>query len=151
MMRYWRRGALALIGVFAVAQLLPTPLTNPPVRRDVQWDTPATRELVKRACFDCHTNETVWPWYSHVAPMSWLVVNHVDDGRARLNFSEWDRPNSSFNSVNKNVTNGEMPIWNYLLIHPTAKLTPAETQQLLSGLKATFERDPPIPRPSRTR
>jgi hypothetical protein len=140
-----------LVAVFVIIQLIPLSRTNPPVTREIKWDTAETRALVKRACFDCHTNETAWPWYSHVAPASFLVVNHVVDGRARLNFSEWDRPNAGFDDVDRNVTRGEMPIWNYVLLHPEAKLTPAETQQLLQGLQATFRQDPPVPRPPRSR
>lgn len=151
MMRYWKRGAIAVAAILILLQLIPARVTNPPVTREVRWDTPGTRALAKRACFDCHTNETEWPWYSHVAPMSFLVVGHVNDGRARLNFTEWDRPNATFTSVNRNVTMGNMPIWNYVLMHPGARLTPEETQQLLAGLQATFQRDPPIPRPSRER
>ena len=65
--------------------------TNPPARREPAWDSPQTRSLAARACFDCHSNETVWPWYSNVAPFSWLVQRDVDKGRKDLNFSEWDR------------------------------------------------------------
>jgi hypothetical protein len=151
MMRYWKQAAIGVAAILILIQLIPARVTNPPVTREIKWDTPATRALVQRACFDCHTNLTVWPWYSHVAPMSFLVVGHVTDGRARLNFTEWDRPNANFTSVNRNVTMGEMPIWNYVLIHPAAKLSPEETRQLLAGLQATFQQDPPIPRPSRAR
>jgi hypothetical protein len=140
------RVALAVLAVFVAAQLIPEPRTNPPVSREIRWDAPETRALTQRACFDCHTNHTVWPWYSRVAPTSFLVVSHVNDGRARLNFSEWDHANASFDDVDRMVTSGRMPIWNYVLIHPAAKLTPAETQRLLAGLRATFRQDPPIPR-----
>jgi hypothetical protein len=89
----------------------------------------------------------MWPWYSHIAPASFLVVNHVNDGRRRLNFSEWDKPQrATFKDVEDNVTHGEMPIWNYVLVHRQAKLTPAEVKQLLDGLGATFRQDPPIAR-----
>ena len=148
MSRILTRVGAALLAVLIVIQFIPKPRTNPPITREVRWDVPATRALARRACFDCHTNATVWPWYSHVAPASFLVINHVDDGRQRLNFSEWDKPQrATLADVEKNVTSGEMPIWNYVILHPESKLTPAETAQLVDGLRATFLQDPPIARP----
>lgn len=138
---------MGLLAVLVVIQFIPKPRTNPPVTREVRWDAPATRELARRACFDCHTNETTWRWYSHIAPASLLVINHVNDGRRRLNFSEWDKPQrATFKDVDENISDGEMPIWNYVLVHRQAKLTPAEKTQLIEGLRATFLQDPPIPR-----
>lgn len=64
---------------------------NPPVRREPAWDSARTRELAVRACYDCHSNQTVWPWYASVGPASWLIQRDVDVGRRKLNFSEWDR------------------------------------------------------------
>jgi mono/diheme cytochrome c family protein len=147
------RRALVRVGTVLFAALLamqfiPLSRTNPPATREVRWDTPATRALARRTCFDCHTNETEWPWYSHVAPASFLVISHVNNGRRRLNFSEWDKPQrATFSDVEDNVTRGEMPIWNYVIVHQQAKLTPAETKRLLDGLRATFLQDPPIARP----
>ena len=136
-----------LAAILVAMQFVPMPRTNPPATREVRWDTPATRALARRACFDCHSNATVWPWYSHIAPTSFLVINHVDEGRRRLDFSEWDRPQpATFKDVEDNVTRGDMPIWNYVLLHSQAKLAPAETRQLLDGLRATFLQDPPVAR-----
>ena len=136
-----------LAAILVAMQFVPMPRTNPPATREVRWDTPATRALARRACFDCHSNATVWPWYSHIAPASFLVINHVDEGRRRLDFSEWDRPQpATFKDVEDNVTRGDMPIWNYVLLHSQAKLAPAETRQLLDGLRATFLQDPPVAR-----
>ena len=149
MTRLLKRLALMAIGILIVLQFVPVTRTNPPVTREVRWDSPATRALAERACFDCHSNLTVWPWYVHVAPASLLMASHVNEGRERLNFSEWDRPNAAFDRVKRDVTDGDMPIWNYVLLHPLAKLTPAEKEQLLAGLEATFRQDPPIPRAAR--
>lgn len=136
-----------LLAVLVVIQFIPNPRTNPPVTREVRWDAPATRELARGACLDCHGNDTVWRWYSRIAPASFLVVNHVNDGRRRLNFSEWDKPQrATFKDVDENISVGDMPIWNYVLVHREAKLTPAEKTQLIDGLRATFLQDPPIPR-----
>lgn len=147
MMRALKWTGLVLLAAFVGIQFIPDPRTNPPVTREVRWDAPATRELVRRACFDCHTNETTWPWYSHIAPASMLVIGHVNDGRRRMNSSERDKPQrATFKDVEENVSSGEMPIWNYVIAHPQAKLTPAEKTQLIDGLRATFLQDPPIRR-----
>src|SRR5690242_6290427 len=84
----------SLLGVFLLIQLVPygRDHTNPSHNVEPKWDKPATRALARRACFDCHSNKTVWPWYSHVAPVSWLVMKDVVDGRHEMNFSEWDKP-----------------------------------------------------------
>ena len=82
-----------LVGVIVLMQIIPYGRThsNPPVTREPSWDSPRTRELARRACFDCHSNETRWPWYADVAPFSWVVQRDVDIARNVINFSEWDR------------------------------------------------------------
>ena len=150
MKRYLKWAVIALVVIFIGIQLIPLSRTNPPVTREIKWDSPETQALGQRACNDCHSNQTTWPWDSYIAPSSFLIVSHVDEGRSRLNFSEWDKPNSDFEEVSRVMKNGEMPMWDYVLMHPTAKLTPAETQQLLDGLQATFQQDPPIARQRRT-
>ena len=96
------------------------------------------RELAVRACFDCHSNQTRWPWYSHVAPMSWLVQDHVDEGRRELNFSDWNRGSSEADEAAETVRDREMPPQSYLLLHPEARLTDAEREQLARGLDASL-------------
>jgi len=131
----------AVIGLVAVGlliQLIPLPGrgNNPPVTSEPPWDSPATRALATRACFDCHSNETVWPWYSYVAPISWLVYNDTMQGRSRLNFSEWNtsRLQSDLGEITGIIQEGEMPPLIYLPTHPDARLTAAEKQQLITGL-----------------
>ncbi|HET8530461.1 MAG TPA: heme-binding domain-containing protein [Methylomirabilota bacterium] len=126
--------------VFLALQLVPygRSHTNPTRRVDPAWDTEATRALAVRACYDCHSNETVWPWYSHVAPMSWLLQRDVDEGRRKLNFSEWDRPQKEARESAKAVRKGEMPPWYYTPLHPDARLTAAESQALVRGLETTL-------------
>lgn len=128
----------ALIG-FGLLQLVPYGRnhTNPPVVIEPTWDSAQTRALAARACFDCHSNETTWPWYSNVAPVSWLIQRDVDEGRQRLNFSEWNRPQRERQRLAGIVQEGEMPPWYYVILHPTANLSNAETQQLADGLNAT--------------
>ena len=130
---------LILVG-FLLIQLIPYGRnhTNPPVTQEPAWDTPQTRELVKRACFDCHSNETTWPWYSNIAPVSWLVFRDVVDGRRRLNFSEWHRPRFRSGDMVGIVLEGEMPPSFYLPLHPSARLSASEKQLLVKGLTATL-------------
>lgn len=137
-----RKLLYAVIGVAIVIQFVPygRQHDNPPVQQEPQWDTATTRELVKRACFDCHSNETVWPWYSHVAPVSWLVLRDVKTARRHLNFSEWDRPQRHAKDAPDEVRNGAMPLPIYLPLHPGARLLESEKQALINGLEATVKR-----------
>jgi cytochrome c551/c552 len=112
--------------------------TNPSEMKEPAWDSPGTRALIRRACFDCHSNETVWPWYSHIAPVSWLVQSDVDDGRRQLNFSEWDRPQRHAKDVAAQVKQGDMPLWFYLPMHPAARLTEADKQALIDGAEKSL-------------
>ena len=151
-MKWLKRIVLALVVIWALLEvytLVGIDRTNPAVVQEVKWDSPATKEIAQRACFNCHSTETVWPWYSYVAPVSIQVANHVDEGRGRLNFSDWTQPNADFEEVEKVIGEGQMPLWDYLLMHPEAKLTDAEKQALVAGLKVTFENDPPIKRERR--
>ena len=135
---------LAALALFVIAQVLPLGAghTNPAVRQEPKWDKPETRVLAKRACFDCHSNESVWPWYSNVAPVSWLVGHDVTEGREHLNFSEWDRPQSKAKDAPEEVEKGEMPLGIYTPLHPEAKLTEEEKKVLIEGLRATLRADP---------
>ena len=130
-----------LVGGFLLIQLVPYGRnhTNPPVVREPNWDSPETRALAQRACFDCHSNETVWPWYSNVAPVSWLVYHDTEEGREYLNFSEWgsDREGEEGEEMVEQIKKGDMPLPIYLPAHPEARLTPAEKSTLITGLLAT--------------
>lgn len=134
------RSVLALGLAFLLVQAVPygRSHTNPTVVAEPAWDSARTRELAARACFDCHSNETVWPWYSHVAPISWSVQEHVDEGRSVLNFSEWHRPWEEAEEAAETVREAEMPLRSYLAAHPEARLTPEERAELLAGLTATL-------------
>ncbi len=129
-----------LVGLLGLIQLLPVgaPLTNPPVAAEPAWDSPRTRELFYRACADCHSNTTVWPWYSHVAPASWLVAHDVAEGREHLNVSEWNRPQKDAPKAAGEVRRGQMPLRVYVLAHPETRLAPADRDALIAGLVATF-------------
>lgn len=138
--RLVRMLVLGIIVLLVVIQLVPygRQHTNPPVRAEPAWDSPRTRELAVRACFDCHSNETVWPWYSNVAPVSWLVQYDVDKGRRELNYSEWDRRQEEAGESAETVQKGSMPPAYYVWLHPEARLTAAERAELIAGLQATF-------------
>jgi len=125
-------GLLLLVGavLFGVIQLVPygRDHSNPPLVQEPHWDD-QTRAIAQKACFDCHSNETVWPWYSNLAPLSWLIQRDVDEGRRYLNFSEWGRWESD--EVGEVVAAGSMPPAQYFILHPEAKLTNAEKQTLI--------------------
>jgi len=132
-----RKIALGALGAIFVAQLIRPAITNPPVVAEPHWDSRQTRELARRACFDCHSNETVAPWYSQLAPVRWLIAHHVSEARENLNFSD---PASEYDlaSMVKEIRHGEMPTWDYKLLHPAARLTDAERDSLVAGLQRTF-------------
>ncbi len=127
-------------GMFAVLQVVPygRAHSNPPVIAEPMWDSPRTRELAVRACFDCHSNETKWPWYAHVAPFSWVLERDVEMGRSVLNFSEWTRPADLVGEAGPAVIRRDMPPGKYTLMHGDAELTQAEKVELARGLHATF-------------
>ena len=109
--------------------------TNPPVKAEPAWNRPETRILAELACFDCHSNETVWPWYSNIAPASWLVYDDVTEGRKHINFSDWNRPEPQHvDEFDKVYGERSMPPLAYLLLHPEARLPEGQRQQLFAGL-----------------
>lgn len=127
---------LVFVGVFVVIQLIPYghQHSNPPVQEEPAWPDTQTRDLAARACFDCHSNETAWPWYSNIAPISWLIENDVQEGRGRLNFSEWNRPQHERGEIAEVIYEGEMPPSYFLILHPEAKLSTEEMRTLSQGL-----------------
>jgi hypothetical protein len=133
-------GLAFFVGFFAVIQLVPygRAHSNPPVIQEPPWNSPRTRELAKRACFDCHSNETRWPWYAHVAPFSWVLQRDVEAGRSVMNFSEWTHPNDLASAAGGEVIRREMPPRSYRLVHGDAHLTEDEKVELARGLHATF-------------
>ena len=132
---------LSLIGGFVLMQLVPYRVSNPAVRQEPKWDSPRTRQLAMAACFDCHSNEVRVPWYGKIAPVSWLVTNHVDDGRAALNFSNWSGAHGEgAGDAVETVRNGSMPpsYYTWFGLHSNAKLTKAEQDELARGLTASL-------------
>ena len=132
--RILRWSAVGLCLGFIVIQFVPVNRTNPPVEGDLR--APAeVLSVLRRACYDCHSNETVWPWYSRIAPVSWVIARDVHEGRAALNFSTWNRLSTkeqakAMRESWEEVAEGKMPTRYYLPLHPEARLSPAD-QSLL--------------------
>jgi len=128
-------------------QLFPAWLwqTNPPVVREPAWDGPLTQRLARNACYDCHSNETVWPVYARIAPVSWLVTSDVVSGRRVLNFSEWGVAHAAAagqrkgpEDVVKAVRDGEMPPEIYSSMHAAARLDEPSRADLIRGLRLSL-------------
>ncbi len=116
--------------------------TNPPIISEPQWDSPRTKELFNNACANCHSHQTTYPWYSDVAPISWLLQRDIDEGREHFNVSAWGaQKKNEGKDAAKEVREGEMPPWFYLPTHPEAKLTDMQKQELISGLVKTFGKE----------
>ena len=123
--------------VFLLIQLVPygrSSHTNPPASNPFQWTDPQAEAIARESCYDCHSNETKWWWATNIAPFSWLVQRDVDEARAEFNFSEWDGQPSA--EAIQEAVDGEMPPFQYTIIHPSAKLTDAEKQTLVQGYGA---------------
>ncbi len=128
--------ALILIGI----QFVPVHRVNPPIQSELT--APAEiAPILRRACYDCHSNETRWPWYSHVAPISWFVIGHVNEGRGDLNFSEWpvfdfELQQLAMEDIEKQISEGKMPLQGYTLVHRDAKLTREDRDALLRWVRS---------------
>ncbi len=144
--RGWLKAGLAgFFVLFLVIQLVPygRDHSNPPVTKSAVWGPGPAEQIAEQSCMDCHSNLTRWRWYSNIAPVSWLIQNDVDGGRSRLNFSEWDKPQPELGELVDQVSSGGMPPLQYVLAHPSAKLSAQEKQQLIAGLTDLYRRDPP--------
>jgi len=126
---------------FLVLQFVPVDTDNPPVTAAMEMPAGEAGQLLTAACMDCHSNETVWPWYSKVAPAKFLIADHVEEGREHLNFSTWgamsvrDRDHA-LEEVVEVLEEGEMPMTSYTLLHSEARLTDAERRLLMDWARA---------------
>jgi hypothetical protein len=130
------RIAVAAVCALLLIQGIPLDRNNPPVESEVPAP-PEVRRILERACYDCHSHETEWPWYGYVAPFSWLVAHDVSEAREHLNFSAWGRYDAKkqrkkLAEVWEEVEEGEMPLWYYLPLHPEARLGEADLRQIRS-------------------
>jgi hypothetical protein len=142
-LKRWQKIGLAGVLGFALLQVVSCTRDNPPVNADIRVSQDV-KAVLQRACYDCHSNETTWPWYSRVAPMSWLVHRDVTEGRAELNFSDWESMPPAKRAkkqvkIGKEVAKGEMPLWFYTPLHPHAVLTDADKLLLQTWALSTSE------------
>lgn len=129
---------LSFLVLSIAAQAARPDRTNPPSTPGaslMQKTPPEVTAILNRACRDCHSNDTRWPWYTNVAPMSWLVVNHVTHGREHFNYSQWtsideDEQDKLLGGMCSLAERGRMPLPSYLLIHRDAALSPADVKTL---------------------
>jgi heme-binding protein len=146
---FFRGALLGLCGLVIGIQLIRPAHTDPPIDPShtleaVVFVPPRVEGILERACNDCHSDKTTWPWYSNVAPVSWFVIDHVDSGRRHVNFSEWLRRDTKnpgeytrerFQAICKQVETGEMPLTSYLLMHPRAKLSEDDIETICQWTK----------------
>jgi len=129
------------IGLVVVMQFIPygTNHANPEIVQEPNWDSIKTKELFNKACADCHSNETKYPWYANIAPVSWLIQHDIDEGREHFNVSMWNQQSKNKGEdAAEELEDGEMPMGIYALMHKEAVLTAQEKEDLIKGLKATF-------------
>ena len=133
--------AAVCLGLAVAIQLVPYGWRhpNPPVTSDAPWPDAASERIARESCYSCHSNETDWPAYSYVAPMSWLVRNDVERGRDELNFSTWDRDDGEADDAAEAIVDGAMPPGRYTAIHREASLTDEEAERLVAALEAIDE------------
>jgi len=138
---WWVKALIVLVVLFGLIQLVPygRDHQNPPVVAVATFDSPATQTLVANTCYDCHSDQTKWPWYSNIAPVSWLVQHDVEEGRQNMNFSEWSSNSlvsqELFSAAAQIVSEGKMPPFYYAWLHPLAQLSAASRAQLVTGLQ----------------
>ncbi len=121
--------------LFVVLQLLPFgEIEDRPITADAPWPTEESRRLAEAACYDCHSNEPTLEWFDRIAPGSWLVAEHIAEGRLELNFSEWDRYADDADDAADTLEDGEMPLDEYVRLHPEARLTDDERRTLIDAL-----------------
>jgi len=129
-------GIYLFLAALLVAQFVRVERLNPPVRSNIHADGEVAA-ILRKACYNCHSNETVWPWYSNVAPASWLVASDVSEGRRHLNFSDWesydgDKQSYKLKAITEEITDRAMPPWYYSMVHRGSRLSEGERAQILS-------------------
>jgi hypothetical protein len=137
-MKWLKRILLSLLVLFLLAQFVRPERTNPPVDRAKELRAPAeVKSIIERSCNDCHSNRTVWPWYSHITPVNWYLVDHINEGRHELNFSEFHtyspkKQAKKIEEICEEVQEGHMPLPEYVRLHRETALSAADKQVLCS-------------------
>ncbi len=131
----------AAVVLFLLIQLIPFGRnhTNPPTVSEPNWSSPEARALVKEHCFQCHSNETEWPWYSNIAPGSWLIAMDVIEGRKKFNFSDWKNKPGELDEMVGAIQEGEMPPIQYWIFHPNSKMNDQQKQELINALQSSLK------------
>jgi len=134
--------AALLAALILLIQLVPVEKTNPPIESDLVAPV-QVKNILQRACYDCHSHETRWPWYSRIAPVSWWLAAHVTEGRADLNFSQWplfdlETRGLFLRDIEKQLLDGTMPLWSYVVGHREARLSDRDREILLEWARAGY-------------
>lgn len=136
-------GRVAVTGVALLLAIQVIPIgrdhSNPTVTGEPAWSSPRTRELMVAACYSCHSNEVEWPWYSNIAPMSWAISDHVEEGREAVNFSEFATNRGEADESIEEILDGSMPpaYFTRFGLHPDAVLSADDQAELIAGLRTT--------------
>jgi len=132
---------IAAVVVFGLIQLIPFghDHTNPPIVSEPNWSSPQARALAKEHCFQCHSNETEWPWYSNIAPGSWLISFDVIEGRRHFNFSDWNNRPGELDEMIEAIQEGEMPPIQYWIVHPGSRMNAQQKQDLIQALQSSLK------------
>lgn len=148
------KAVVGLFVLFLASQVIRPARTNPPVDPAKTLEAhvevpPDVAAILTRSCADCHSNRTQWPWYSNIAPASWLVANDVNEGREHMNFSDWEQRHhhegSPFDEICKQVREGEMPLWYYTPLHPATRLSPTDVQTICAWTAGPPRNRRPVP------
>lgn len=141
-MKKWiARLLIAAVVIFVLIQLIPFGRnhTNPAVVSEPNWSSPQARALAKEHCFQCHSNETEWPWYSNIAPGSWLIAMDVIEGRRQFNFSDWKNNPGELDEMVEVIQSGEMPPVQYWIFHPNSRMNDQQKQELIQALESSVK------------
>jgi hypothetical protein len=145
-MKWLKRILLALLVLLLLAQFVRPPRNNPPVDTAKELRAPAhVQPILERACNDCHSNRTTYPWYANVTPLNWYLADHIEEGRHELNFSDFNayktkRKARKMEEICEQVEEGEMPLREYTWLHPAAKLSALDKQTLCAWSKGEMQR-----------
>ena len=151
MKRFLKPAGLALVLVLVVAQFIQPDISSPrpdPARR--LWNdhrvNPHVAGIMRRACANCHSYDTQWPWYAKISPVSWWLAYHVNKGREKLNFDNWSTVAASdeLEEIYDSIAKQKMPLWSYLLMHPEARLTQSERDALLTWADSKPDSGSPV-------
>jgi hypothetical protein len=138
MKKRWIIITTVIIAILLLSQLIPVTRSNPPVSGEILTPVEISA-ILRKSCYDCHSHQTNWPWYSRIAPVSWLVIHDVEEGRDHLNFSTWNNYNSRekikiYEEMREVLEKEEMPLKPYLWMHSEAKLSQKDLKNLFQWL-----------------